>query len=137
MIWDVAGQEPYKALQEDGLYDFFMETLNKQKVNLKIPVYRGTVRHSELKVGETFRYNYPSSWSVDYKVASGFGTANDPKSIVLSFTSTTPVKEIYNPYNSNNENEIILAPMLLKVTKITPRKKDKPAIFSGDYTNPK
>ena len=84
---------------------------------LNNPIYRGTVRHSELKVGQSFTYTYPSSWSLAYEKVSEFGTPNDPESIVLSFTSNTPIKGIYNPYNSHEEDEIIMAPMTLIITK--------------------
>jgi hypothetical protein len=118
-IWDGAGQQPYLALQEDGYYDFFMEVLNKQKLVLSTPVYRGTVRHSELEVGNTFVYDYPSSWSTSKEKALEFGTLDDPKSVLLIFFSYSPVRGIHNPFNSNGEDEVILAPMTLKITKIS------------------
>lgn len=126
--WDSAGQQPYLALQEDGYYDFFMDILSRQKLHLDGHLYRGTVRHSELKEGGTFEYPYPSSWSTSEDQATAFGTVGDPESILLVFESNKDVKGIHNPFNSNNEDEVILYPMNLVVTKRN-TKKGKTILF--------
>ena len=119
-LWDSAGENPYEVLQEEGLYDFFMSVLNEQKLVLNCPLYRGTVRHSESNVGDKINYVYPKSWTASFEMGSEFikiGTEGYKGAVILRFTSKNPVKGIPNPYNSNNEDEVVLAPMTLLITR--------------------
>lgn len=119
-IWDQVGENPYEVLQEEDEYDFFMNILDAQKLILTYPIYRGTIRHSDLKVGDTIDYVYPKSWTTNLEMASEFikvGTKEFSGTVILCFTSKKPVKGIPNPYNTNNEDEVILAPMTLIITR--------------------
>ena len=79
-------------------------------------IFRGTRRHAELNVNDPLAYLYPTSWSSQFQNAYNF-IEEEENPVVLSFFSSVPVKGLYNQYNSYGENEIILYPLILRVTK--------------------
>ena len=118
-MWDEAGDNPYEVLKEEGVYDFFMNVLNAQSVTLCDHIYRGTLRHGELKVGDTIEYTLPKSWTFNIKTASEFIEVDPvvyPNAVILRFMSPYPFIGIHNPYNKNREEEFITGPINLLIT---------------------
>ena len=60
-LWDQAVERPYEVLIEEGLYDQFIEVLQTQQYILQNNIFRGTVRHWELKEGDKLEYKYPTT----------------------------------------------------------------------------
>ena len=122
--WDQAGERPYKVLQELGYYDYFMDFLGEQEIYLSDCLYRGTVRHYDLLIGDILDYNYPTSWTSDYQIASYF-IEDSPKQVILELcpaidenNEEIPINGILNQYNSYDEQEAILHPQILIVSEI-------------------
>lgn len=115
--WDQAGERPHELLAEEGMLDDLMETLNNRVIDLSktsLPrLFRGTRRHSELNMGDTFEYTYPTSWSFSLNCAKLFiGTLETQ---VIFQIEDVCVKGMKNTENSNNEHEAILYPLKFKV----------------------
>lgn len=114
-LWDQAGERPYEVLQEEGLYDDFIRYLDASSLSIPYPIFRGTRRHADLKINDLLSYGYPTSWSNSYDKAFNFVESGDTP-VILSFTSVSPVRALLNPYNSYNEEEVIIHPITLRVT---------------------
>ncbi len=113
--WDQAGERPYEVLQHEGLYDDFLRFLYSSSILIDQHIFRGTKRHSDLNIGDLLNYSYPSSWSTSFDNAFNF-VEEEQSPVVLSFFSPSPVNALYNPYNSYNENEVIIQPIILRIT---------------------
>nr|WIL02946.1 hypothetical protein Cbor_119 [Cedratvirus borely]WIL03407.1 hypothetical protein Cplu_114 [Cedratvirus plubellavi] len=113
-IWDQAGERPYEVLMEQGLYDEFMSILSSSTICTEDLIYRGTMRHLDLQVGDRFTYSYPTSWTADIKVATNF---IEPGRAILCIEPSC-LRALPNPYNSYGEEEFILYPASFQVFAI-------------------
>ncbi|QIN54242.1 hypothetical protein [Cedratvirus kamchatka] len=120
-IWSEAGERPYEVIWEEGFHDEFMDTLASSFIRTHKPIYRGTVRHKDLNVGDGFVYTYPTSWSGNIKVATNFISPGD---IIFSI-EPSPLVALPNPYNTYGEEEFILYPTSFVVSSIS--------TYHGDY----
>jgi hypothetical protein len=123
-VWDQAGERPHELLQEMGLYPQLLAALRTQSAGPR-RVYRGTVRHAELVVGDTLVYDRPTSWSVARDKAALFienstiptpTSCSPPRTVMLSLRAA---RVLPNPHNSYGEEEAILPPSVLIVTQRT------------------
>lgn len=112
MLWDQAGERPYEVLIQEGLYDEFMDILSSSSICTNANIYRGTMRHLDLQVGDFFTYDYPTSWTKNIKVATNF---IDPGQVILCIKPSC-LKALPNPYNSYGEEEFILHPTKFQVS---------------------
>lgn len=114
MIWSEAGERPYEVLWEQGFHDEFMDMLASSTLSIKHNIYRGTMRHLDLQVGDAFTYTYPTSWSQDIKVATNF---INPGHVILCLEPCS-LRALSNPYNGYGEEEFILYPANFQVSSI-------------------
>nr|WIL04003.1 hypothetical protein Clen_73 [Cedratvirus lena] len=112
-IWSEAGERPYEVIWEEGFHDEFMDILSSSTLDTKHNIYRGTMRHLNLEVGDDFTYTYPTSWSASVKVATNFISPGK----VIFCIEPSPLVALSNPHNSYNEEEFILYPLAFKVSK--------------------
>ncbi|SOB74398.1 hypothetical protein BQ9231_00515 [Cedratvirus lausannensis] len=109
---------------EHGLYEF-MSILSSSTICTEEVIYRGTMRHLGLQVGDVFAYSYPTSWTTDIKVATNF---IGPGHVILCIEPTC-LRALPNPYNrfrkakfctpgvqNYNEEEFILYPNTFQVS---------------------
>ncbi len=115
-LWEQAGERPYEVLIEEGLYDEFLRELNSSLVQLDGSLLRGTRRHQELTKGRSLDYTYPTAWSTSFESAFHF-VEEEERPVILSLSSKRPIKGVFNPYNTYQEEEVILAPLRLRVTE--------------------
>lgn len=113
-IWDQAGERPYEVLQEEGLYDEFMDILSSSILCTKYNIYRGTMRHLNIRVGDEFIYTYPTSWTQNIKVATNFISPGH----VIFCIEPSCLRALPNTYNSYGEEEFILYPTSFQVFAI-------------------
>jgi len=112
--WNEAGERPYEVLIEEGLYDYFITHIQKQSLLIEGNIYRGTKRHFQLKIGETLRYENPTSWTTNFEIAKRFIEGVD-KPVILVLSSFQPLKAIFNYNNTYQEEEVIIDTMTLRV----------------------
>jgi hypothetical protein len=114
--WDQAGERPYEVLIENGLDKFFSAQLEISTYMIKDKIYRGTSRHSQLEIGDTLDYRYPTSWSTNFENACNFVDGVDTP-VILMLSSVSLIKAIENTENTYKENEVIVSPIILSVIK--------------------
>ena len=113
-LWDQAGERPYEVLIEEGVYDEFLRYLDSSRVYLDGPIFRGTRRHQGLVKGDLLDYGYPTAWTTRVETAFNF-VQGEERPVILALSSNELVKGIDNPYNTYGENEVVLAPITLRV----------------------
>lgn len=113
LVWSEYGERPFDGIIEMECVPKFLNMLHRHKVSG--PLYRGTRRHSELKVDDIFQYTYPTSWSLDDISARRF-IDGIPGSTLLII----PEGEMFGVENTESfysqEIEAILAPMKMIVS---------------------
>lgn len=88
LIWSEYGQRPYDGILEEDKSTQFLQMLNNNQVTG--PIYRGTNRHSHLKVGDMLDYDIPKSWT--FSKTSAINFIEDSSSATLLIIE----KGIYN-----------------------------------------
>lgn len=112
-FWTSAGPKPYEVLIEENLYDKFLSHLEVQKFTAE-DIYRGTIRHQNMEIGDTLFYKFPTSWSLSYDQAHNFvGEFKNP--VILQIKNAENIKAIFNDCNYLGEEEVIVSPMIMKV----------------------
>lgn len=113
-LWDSAGERPHELLAEYDLYEYLLDNMSNVTINNEL--YRGSNRYYGVSIGDKINYKDAKSWSFELETAKNFvdGTAN-PTILVLDESVVTG---IINGNNTYNEDEIILAPMILQVVSV-------------------
>lgn len=114
-LWEQAGPRPHEVLQEEGVYDTFVDILRTSPLDLDQAVFRGTYRHSELDVGDLLDYSdAPKAWSLSAKVAHRF-VDRTPTPVILRLES--PRYGLLHMDSFYGEEECILPPAQYRVVK--------------------
>lgn len=114
LLWSQAGERPYEVLKEQELFESFMKYLIGCSYLIKNYLYRGTRRHSELKIGEILNYTYPTSWTTRFENATNF-VQEIGSPVIISLSSKETLRGLENYKNTYGEYEVILYPLILKV----------------------
>lgn len=116
-IWAEAGERPHEVFIEEGIFHDFMDMLALQNIVIDDDyIFRGTRRHEELSIGDILKYEKPTSWSTQEKIATFF--IDECVNKVLLILKNCKLVGSINEANygcGHKEDEIVLAPRDLKV----------------------
>jgi hypothetical protein len=121
-LWQGAGSNPYEVLIEQGVYQNFVNMLENSIYDISNNpisefIYRGLYDKS-YEVGDIIEFEFPHSWTEYYETASDF---KGDKGVILRFSPKQTLRGIFiGSFNCDfyDEEEIILCPLKLKVTKV-------------------
>lgn len=119
-VWQNYGENPCEGLEELGFYQEFLTRLSQYEYDISFNnesncLYRGLSCQNDYSENQILEFINPTSWSESKSVASEF--AKDGVLLILRLFEKISGYRV--PPNEYKEKEVILAPLKLKIMRIS------------------